>query len=281
MYKMIAIDLDGTLLNDEKEISEENIFWIRKAYIERGVLPVVTTGRSIPSTVHYANMIGQDMTKYVISQNGAIVKDVINNEYINFIKIENDTVTKAIKILKSNNLSISIESDKYVIFEEEQTEEQMEMHEKLGNRIKVVDDLSEYDTSDDRITMVSGAGEKEDLLNVLAKLEEFKDILVIPISKYLAINGDNIYEEYYIEFTAAGATKGNGITAVQKQLNIQNEEVIAIGDGGNDISMFEEGRIKVAMGNGAESLKQYADFVTTTNNEHGVAEVIKKYIFNM
>jgi len=278
---MIAIDLDGTLLNDEKEISEENRKWIYKAYNEHGVIPVITTGRNVSSIEYFTKLLGSDMVEYVIAQNGAIIKDIIKNEYISFDAIPDETVKKAISILKSNNIMASLETDMYVISDSQKTEEVMELYAKLGDNIKIVEDLKAYDTRNDRISIVTGEGEAEELESVIGKLEELEELLVVPISKYLAQNGDFVYERYYIEATAKGVSKGNAIIVLAEHLGIKEEEIIVMGDGANDISMFEIGVLKVAMGNGAEILKEKADYVTTSNNGSGVAKAIQKYIFGI
>jgi len=94
-------------------------------------------------------------------------------------------------------------------------------------------------------------------------------------------NGDEIYEQSYLEFTADGVSKGNGINILKNYLGIKNEEIIIMGDGHNDVSMFEIEGLKITMENGEEVLKHKADYITANNNEHGVAKAIKKYVFNI
>ena len=186
MYKMMAIDLDGTLLNDEKEISDENIKWIRKAYDEKGVMTVITTGRTINSAQIFANIIGQDVIKYVIAQNGAIVKDRINDHYVSFNSINDKDIAEAIKILKKHDLLINLETDNYLITDIEKTKIETELYNLLGDRIKMVEDLSTYDFSNDKINIVSGIGDLENLSNAIVELEKLESILVVPISTYYA-----------------------------------------------------------------------------------------------
>jgi len=183
---MMAIDLDGTLLNDEKEISDENIKWIRKAYDEKGVMTVITTGRTINSAQIFANIIGQDVIKYVIAQNGAIVKDRINDHYVSFNSINDKDIAEAIKILKKHDLLINLETDNYLITDIEKTKIETELYNLLGDRIKMVEDLSTYDFSNDKINIVSGIGDLENLSNAIVELEKLESILVVPISTYYA-----------------------------------------------------------------------------------------------
>jgi len=281
MYKMIAIDLDGTLLNDEKEISKEDIEWVNKAYNEKGVIPVITTGRNVSSIEHFAHELGRDVVKYVISQNGAIIKNMVNDEYISQNMIPDEIVKKVIEIFKRYNISVTLETAMYVISDTKKSEEVMELYDKLGDEIRVIEDLRSYDISNEQISIVTGEGEKGELENIIGELEKLPEILVVPISRYLAKNGDFVYERYYIEMTAKGVSKGAGITKLANYLGIKNEEVMAIGDGENDIAMFEEGRLKIAMENSSQILKEKADYITVTNNEAGVAKAIKKYIFDI
>lgn len=281
MYKVIAIDLDGTLLNDEKEISKENIYWINKAYKEKGIIPVITTGRTISSAEHCISIVGKDIMEYVIAQNGAIVKDIIKNKYIKFETFKKETIKKSVKILKKHNLKVSMETDKYVLQDHEKTDGEIALSEKLGNEIKTIEDIENYNFNDDDITTVTGAGDKKNLENASLELEKLEDILLVPVSKWLAKHNGNVYKGYYLEFMAQGVSKGNGIVTLLNHLEIDSKEVIVIGDGPNDTSMFEIGALSVAMGNGDENLKSKADYITTTNNENGVAKVIQKYIFNI
>ena len=282
MYKMIAIDLDGTLLNDEKEISKEDILWVRKAYKEKGVIPVIATGRTLTSAKHFADMLGMDVVEYIIAQNGAIIKDITKNEYIRFKLLDNETIEKSINILKLNNLEIHVSTEDYIILDQEKSANEIEIYNKLGDKIKVVKDLVSYNFNDENITIMVGVGTKENLSKATEELKKnIEDILIIPISKFMAKNGEYVYESYYIEFNAGGITKGNGITSLSEYLNIKSEELIVIGDGQNDSSMFELDGFKIAMENGVETLKNKADYITGTNNENGVAKAIKKYIFNL
>ena len=80
MYKMIVVDLDGTLLNEAKKVDEENISLIKRAYKEKGIITVIATGRPLAYANEICNFYGDCFGNYIIAANGAIIKDIKNNE---------------------------------------------------------------------------------------------------------------------------------------------------------------------------------------------------------
>ena len=92
MYKMIILDLDGTLLNDYKEISKENLDLIQRAYNEKGIISVIATGRPLEYANEIFNLYGNCFANYIIACNGAIIKDIKNNDYIYKVTFTNDEV---------------------------------------------------------------------------------------------------------------------------------------------------------------------------------------------
>lgn len=86
------------------------------------------------------------------------------------------------------------------------------------------------------------------------------------------------YTGLYVEVFAKGASKGTALSALAAHLGIRKEEIACIGDGENDLSMFNASGLKIAMGNSVPELKEKADFVTGSNNRNGVAEAVERYI---
>ena len=104
MYKMVMIDLDGTLLNDKKQVSKRNVEMIQRVQAEKNVLFVITTGRSINNITQVLETIGDSINQYIIASNGAIIKDNVEQEYLVEKYIEQDEIFKMIDIYKKQHL---------------------------------------------------------------------------------------------------------------------------------------------------------------------------------
>jgi len=123
-------------------------------------------------------------------------------------------------------------------------------------------------------------GQTQVLEKVTKRVNKIENLETSVICSYTYKTEKNIIESKYIDIMKKGCSKKAAIQILTDKLGIKQEEIIVMGDGGNDIPMFECAGIKVAMGNAEQYLKEKADFVTASNNENGVAKAIKKYIFN-
>ena len=124
MYKMIILDLDGTLLNDYKEISKENINLIKRAYNEKGIISVIATGRPLEYANEICNLYGNCFTNYIIACNGAIIKNTETNEYIHKVTFTNE------EILNLRNIFLEENADYMLLYTDKQviSEEKKQMH---------------------------------------------------------------------------------------------------------------------------------------------------------
>ena len=123
-------------------------------------------------------------------------------------------------------------------------------------------------------------GDKNALENAIKKLNNMENIETSGICNYLYRTKDKKYESAYIDIMKKGVSKRNAINIVADQLGIKQEEIIVMGDGKNDIPMFEGVGLSVAMENAVDEVKGKADYITASNNDDGVAKAIKKFIFN-
>ena len=269
MYKLIAIDLDGTLLKDDKTITNVNKKTLRKAR-EVGVKVVLTSGRPIQGIEKYLDELGlTGKDDYVIGINGAVIckssdssvvdtNAVLTGKDIKYIynKIKNlDTYVHA---FTSKEDLVNIES-KFSDAEEK----------RINLKVRRVDFLDEVQDEDEILKLV---------------LEEEKEILdeitpQIPkelFEKYTVIRS----LDFMIEFMNMNCNKATGLEKLAQHLGINREEIMAIGDADNDKEMLEYAGLGVAMGNAKDEIKQLADFVTKSNEEDGVAYVIDKFILN-
>lgn len=170
MYKMIVTDLDGTLLDDYKEISKENIDMINRAYHEKCVISVIATGKPIQQTENIALRVDKHFAKYIISSNGAIIKDTERNEYIDKRCLSNEDALKLIDICKKEGLDCFITTTDKTLLDNEFI---LEYQEK-GIDANLQKDMNEY-IINNNINMASFLiigleEEKEDIEEKLRKM---------------------------------------------------------------------------------------------------------------
>lgn len=127
MYKMIILDLDGTLLNDAKEVSKENIKAIKRAYEEKEVISVIATGRPLEYANDICNICGNCFGNYIIASNGAIIKDIKRDEYIQKITFTND------EILSFRKMYLEEQADYMMLFTDKKALTEARTDEGLNN----------------------------------------------------------------------------------------------------------------------------------------------------
>lgn len=269
-YKLVAIDMDGTLLNSKGSISDRTRQAIYDAS-KKGVYIVLATGRILKSAVNHA--IELNLNRPIISSNGAVIVD--ENQNIIYQKpMKSQSVKKITEIGESENIYFHFYDDdsfySNIYIEEVLNFYNSEESKKNGNEIKfnVFDDVNEIIRNKDinvyKFLFLDDDRSKLDKLKV--RLKDIQDISIC--SSW----GNNL------EVMDRDVSKGNGLKYLCNKLNISAENVIAIGDNENDISMLKYAGLGVAMGNGVEKAKSISDLITSTNDEDGVAKVIEKYI---
>lgn len=283
MYKMIILDLDGTLLNDYKEVSKENIDLIQRAYNEKGIISVIATGRPLGYANNICNLYGNCFANYIIACNGAIIKNIETNEYINKVTFTNE------EVLELRNMFLEEKADYMMLYTDEQAITETKNGYELENsgasinqkKVKAVDLESVVKNNSDLVKLMCLIGGDTLVLEkIINKIHMLEGIEPSVICNYLCKTSESTFESKYIDIMKKGCSKKNAIHILADKLGVKQEEIIVMGDGGNDISMFECAGLKIAMANAEEYLKEKADFVTTSNNESGVAKAIKKFIFN-
>lgn len=269
--KLIALDLDGTLLTNEKKISPYTMEILEKA-IEQGVIITIATGRpfmGIPEELRTFQGI-----QYAMSSNGAKIINVANGDIImeNLLPAE-----LAMKMLEIGNHYDALQE---VYFEDQGyvDEDKMKHLEKYHHN----PNMWEYfrTTRKQVPDIISLAKEKHQDMDkvqmLFADLSE-RDAAWKEIEKVEGVTQvDSL--GYNIEINSAGVNKGAMLLELGAMLGIKREEIMACGDGQNDIAMVQMAGLGVAMGNAKDSVKKVADYVTDTNEEQGVAKAIKKFV---
>jgi len=289
MYKLVAIDLDGTLLNNHAEISEENSNEIKKA-LEKGIYVVLSSGRVSSSVKKFSDSLG--IKDYFISSNGALVFDIKNQNNIYERYINKRKVLEIIDICEENSIFYNIHTFDTVLTKtlEYNTlfyhyeNKRKQSNEKLN--INIIENMREYiQKSDINEYLKITIADSDPIIfsSIVRKIKNIKDIDVLDvehISKKTIINGTQKLEIKYNEkeITLKNVNKWTAIKYLIDKLNISREEVIAIGDNINDVEMIQNAGLGVAMGNSAENIKNIANVVTKSNNDSGVADIFKTYL---
>jgi Cof subfamily protein (haloacid dehalogenase superfamily) len=267
MYKLIAIDMDGTLLNEEKQISPENYEAIQKAK-ESGVKVVLASGRPLVGFKRYLeelDLVSED--NYVVAFNGAIVQSSGGNKIISKTTLDLEDYKGLYELSKELKVNIHALTESTVISPKDSKYTRLESEMNLIHcEIIAVEDVPQ----DTAILKVMFIDDPKVIDEIIEKIPETVS------SKYTIVRS----APFFLEFLHKLVNKGAGVQSLAEKLNIKQEEVICIGDAGNDIHMIKYAGLGVAMGNAFPEIKRAANFITKTNDQDGVAHVINKFILN-
>lgn len=275
MYKMVLIDLDGTLLNDQKEVSKRNAETIQKIHEEKGVLFVLATGRNINDISQVIEAIGNSINQYVIASNGAIIKDNTKNDYVLRKYIDKEEVIKVIDTFRKYCLRGMVHT-----YEGQLTEEDAKVE--IGTKVGLIKDLKQFylENCIDTTSMITLHGEEKNLRQMIQEIRQnFNELDSTELCDLVIYLKEGVYSTKYIDIMRKNATKANAIKILAEYLQINKDEIVVMGDGANDISMFEMSGYKVAMGNANQNLKEKADYITEDNNQDGVAKALEKIFY--
>jgi Cof subfamily protein (haloacid dehalogenase superfamily) len=267
LYKLIAIDIDGTLMNDRKEITKEVNDAIQAAKA-KGVKVVICTGRPIVGVQSIIEELKlNDEEDFVITFNGALVQNTYSKD------VESQ-ITLAYENLKElYELSLKLDSpfqffDTESLYTPNREISRYTVHEAHINQIPIhylpIDEVPK----DMLIPKVMFIDEPERLNTIIANIPESL------WEKYTFVKST----PFFLEILDPSVSKGNAVKQLAEKLSIKQEEVICIGDGENDLSMIEYAGCGVAMANAESVVKEAAQFHTLSNNENGVAYAIEKLI---
>ncbi|HHT62691.1 MAG: Cof-type HAD-IIB family hydrolase [Bacillota bacterium] len=262
--KLIASDLDGTLLNERCMISQRTKEAIRRLK-EKGIIFTFATGRMYRSALHFALELEMDVP--LITYEGALVKTSATKQVIYHRPLPGELAKKVVDIGEENRLNINVYLDDE-LYVHRVTEEIRDYCRVVQVPYNHVENWSSLLDRDPTKVLFMGEAEKLDYLWVQLK-EEFGDQVYITKSS-----------PHFLEFTHPRATKGYGIKVLAQEFGIKKEEIMAFGDNLNDLELLKAAGFGVAMGNAREELKQVADYVTGYNYEDGVAAAIEKFVLD-
>lgn len=268
MIKLIAIDLDGTLLNSKKEITKENMEALHYAR-QKGVKIVICTGRPYLGMKHLVEEIGLNSDDdYVIIFNGAQVRRASNGEVLISSKLTQSDMERW--YAESNRLDLPFNpiDDEWVYEPLAYPEgyESLYVGHISQAPAKTVD--FSYFSSEHTFNKFVVTVDEAHLSKQLTKID-----MTLMTEYSIALS-----HPFQLEIMASGTNKGEAVRQFAEKLNIPMDEVVTIGDQENDRSMLELPVHSVAMGNASDSLKELAEYVTDTNDNSGVAQAIYHYV---
>jgi len=272
MIKLLAIDMDGTLLNEEKHIDTPQKEAVQKA-IEAGIKVVLCTGRPLFGVLPVYGELELEkynLDEYVILNNGCSLRKTTNWELLDNKEITKEDVIYLDKLRKGYNLDLTVSNDNdYFVVGDKANKYTIEDGKLVYVDIKPIS-LEEATSGKHTFFKSMYLGEEEEI-------QRFKnDNENLLKDKYDAV----LSQIHIFEMLPFGTNKAAALKELAEKLGIEREEIMTIGDGNNDLEMLEFAGIGVAMGNGTESAKKAANYVTDTNENHGVAKAIEKYILS-
>lgn len=264
MYKMIAIDLDGTLLNDELTISPDTAAAIQKA-IRMGTVVTIATGRMFSSAKLIAEQLG--IHAPLITYQGAMIRIAGEAEALYERPVPPDISEKLVTIAREKNIHMQVYQDD-ILYGDAETDKLIAYAEAVQVPYTVEPDLV-------------GLAKKGFTKLLFIDEPEVLD----PLQKELQVLfGESAYitksKRTYLEVTHPEANKGSALLFLANALGIDRSEIIGIGDNHNDSELLKAAGFGIAMGNAVPEMKELADYTSLSNNDEGVLHAIDKFILD-
>jgi len=265
-YKMLVLDMDDTLLTDDHKISAENKEMISKAQ-EKGVLVVLASGRPTSAMISYAKDLKMDLNNsFMISYNGAVITDLKEDTILFEQPLSQEQIHELYDFSQRNKTHIITYVDGKVVSETDSEYIDIEIQITGLEHHKVLDFKKAVQSSAIKCILLE---DPEYLVEVEQILKAEMPHLSISMSK-----------PFFLEVAPQGIDKGASIQFLAEKLNILQSEIIAVGNAGNDVTMIEYAGLGVWVDNVTPELREIANVIVSSNNDHGVAEVIRRYILN-
>lgn len=263
-YKMLVVDMDDTLLTDNHEISRENKEMLLRAQ-EMGVYVVLASGRPTSAMIEFAKELQCDINNsFMISFNGSVITDLKEDKILFEHSLTKEQIHSLYDFSQQNNTHIITYIDGQII--SERHSEYIDIEKNItGLKLNIVSSFKDtVTTSAVKCILLE---EPEYLKSVESVLKAAMPDLSICMSK-----------PFFLEAAPNGIDKGASIKILAEKLNIQQSEIIAVGNAGNDLTMVQYAGLGVWVDNVDAELRHHADVIVASNNDHGVAEVVRRFI---
>lgn len=267
--KLIGVDLDGTLLTDEKELTIETKEIIKKLH-KKGIHFVPITGRPLSGVPKCIRDIEE--IEYAITSNGSQITDLRTNKAIFEFPIDNKKANEIIDILENESCMYEVFADSVGYIKQEEYDE----HKKRFSGTP----FGEYLFQSRRVTpsikeLFASSNKPADEIFILCDNEETRNRIARKMEQILGIQ-QCLIADRFLELTKKNIDKGYALSVLCEHLNLDLKSTIAFGDGENDLQFLEKAGIAVAMENAVNEVKQKADIITKSNNDNGVYEILKQ-----
>ena len=268
-YKLLALDLDGTLTNSKKQITPHTLETLIRAQQEKGLKIILASGRPTYGVAPLANALQLDkFGGFILAYNGGEIINWRTHEIMYKNLLDHDVLPYLYECAKKNDFAIVTYENEYVLTEKPDNE--YVLKEALLNvmKIKKVDNFLEAVRHPIAKCLIVG---EPTHLAILEKemQEQLKDRMGVFRS-----------EPYFLELVPKGIDKARSLSVLLEELELKREELMAAGDGFNDLSMVRFAGMGVAMANAQDVVKENADFITLSNDEDGVAYAVEKFILS-
>lgn len=261
-YKMVVADADGTLLNDKKEITAATKSSIKK-FRNMGGIFTLATGRGILSATPYINELNIDVP--VILFNGCIIYDPVNKKILHEKYLSDDLYKLTANIWQEGRYDVEILVYSIDGIFVNKISDFIKSYMAIEHvKCDVVDDLPSLD----KIIKVLFRGNSKTSLKLVDEIRQLSN------EPFTCVQSD----EYFIEILPYGVTKGSALIKLCEILNINIDQVVAIGDQDNDREMIIKAGFGVAMGNADDIIKNSANYIAKSNLEDGVSDILEKVI---
>lgn len=266
-YKLLVLDVDGTLLNNKKELSKQTLATLLKIQ-QMGIRIVLASGRSTYGLRDLIDVLElKNNGGYILSYNGGQVIDVMHDEVLFEKRIDPKMIPYLEKEARKNNFALFTYHKDRIITPNPENEHIREEAKLNGMAIETVESLSKaVDFYPCKCVLVS-----DDETALVGLKDHLRKRLAGTLDVYRS-------EPYFLEVVPESIDKGNTLSVLLDKLGIEAEEVMAIGDGRRDFSMIQLSGLGIAMGNASDSIQACADYVTESNENDGVAIAVQKFI---
>lgn len=270
MYKAIFIDIDGTLRDSKEHISNKTIEMIKKV-TEKGILVILCSGRPRKYTEDISRECGA--SKYIITSGGSNIYDYETNEVLYVNRMNKQACIELYHIAEEANVRFIMNVGEGRVVNK--------LKEIEYGDVKLDTDIETFVKKNDVVQCVISDSDFENIKKIKGKIEAVENVEIKNQSKNLIEGVITSRKSGYCDVANIETSKGNGIKEICKILQIDLNDTIGIGDDFNDIAMFQTVGYRVVMGNANDEIKQYADEVTLSNENDGVAVFLEKLLKQM
>lgn len=272
--KLIALDLDGTTINNDRVISRRNIEALEKAS-EQGVKVVIATGR--PFSALPEDVFEMKGVRYVLTSNGAAITDLEKGETIYRNCLSADTVERAVALLKSCSYVIEgfVGGNAYIA---------KDYYDKVKRTGKSFRDVSYILSTRRPVEDIYGfiLEHREEIENINVNFENIEEKPAMR-ERLLLLPNATITSSFKHNLEIGGATtsKAEALRKMREIFGIESREIMAVGDSPNDIAMLREAGLPVAVANAEDEVKEAAEYIAPSNHDDGVADAVERFVLKI